>query len=268
MESINTKITVITVVRNREQTLENTILSVLNQTYGNIEYIVIDGASTDNTVQIIKQYDEQVRRGKYPNVEFKWISEPDNGMYDAMNKGISMTTGEWLNFMNSDDTFSSNNIIDLLAQQGYFKKKGCIVYGNRFTKDVEKNLLVEQKASKEFWRGCSVFHQACFICSTLHKANLYDKKYMTAGDYDFFYKMQNQGVKFIYAPFNICIFSQGGVSSSPAHTEEVVVALKKNNTKNVFWGMFVFYYGNKHYFLKKHFPCIYSLAKRYFVLKK
>jgi hypothetical protein len=91
---------------------------------------------------------------------------------------------------------------------------------------------------------------------------------MTAGDYDFFYRMFNQGVKFIYAPVNICIFSQGGISTSANHTEEVITVLKKNNTKNIFCGLLVFYCGAKHYFFKKYFPCIYSLVKKLSRVKK
>jgi glycosyltransferase involved in cell wall biosynthesis len=82
-------IAVITVVRNGEKTLEQTILSAINQTYTNVEYIVVDGASTDGTLDIIRKYDDRIGY---------WVSEPDEGIYDAMNKGIDLATGEWINF--------------------------------------------------------------------------------------------------------------------------------------------------------------------------
>lgn len=88
------KITFITVCYNAIDTLEKTILSIINQTYPNIEYIIIDGASTDGTVDIIRKYEHKLTY---------WISEPDKGIYDAMNKGLKMATGDYVNFMNADD---------------------------------------------------------------------------------------------------------------------------------------------------------------------
>ena len=89
-------ITIITVAYNAVKDIENTILSVLNQTYPNIEYIIIDGGSTDGTLDIIKKYEDKISY---------WVSEPDKGIYDAMNKGTLKATGVWLNFMNAGDTF-------------------------------------------------------------------------------------------------------------------------------------------------------------------
>jgi glycosyltransferase involved in cell wall biosynthesis len=98
----NTLISIITVVYNGVSTIEQTILSVINQTYKNIEYIIIDGSSTDGTVDIIKKYEKHL---------IYWVSEPDKGIYDAMNKGIRKATGEWLNFMNSGDIFSDISVL-------------------------------------------------------------------------------------------------------------------------------------------------------------
>ena len=90
----NPKISIITVVYNGEEFLEETVLSVLNQSYKNIEYIIIDGGSTDGTVDIIKKYEDEIDY---------WVSEADKGIYDAMNKGIDVATGEWINFINAGD---------------------------------------------------------------------------------------------------------------------------------------------------------------------
>lgn len=96
------KISIITICYNSSKTIERTILSVLGQTYQNYEYIVIDGGSTDGTVDILRKYSRKIN----------WISEPDNGIYDAMNKGIRISKGEWLNFMNAGDRFASNDVLE------------------------------------------------------------------------------------------------------------------------------------------------------------
>ena len=96
-------ISIITVVRNDVVHIEQTMLSVLGQTYGNVEYIVIDGGSTDGTVDIIKKYADKLAY---------WVSEPDGGIYPAMNKGLQHATGEWVNFMNSGDSFADENVLE------------------------------------------------------------------------------------------------------------------------------------------------------------
>jgi glycosyltransferase involved in cell wall biosynthesis len=100
------KITIVTVCYNSAATLEKTILSVAEQTYQNIEYIIVDGNSKDETLSIIKKHKDKIT---------KWISEPDNGLYDAMNKGIAKSTGDIIGILNSDDTFYSNTVLALVA---------------------------------------------------------------------------------------------------------------------------------------------------------
>lgn len=96
------KVTVVTVCYNAAETIEKTILSVIGQTYDNTEYLIIDGGSKDETLAVIKKYEKNIS---------KWISEPDKGIYDAMNKAIKMATGEWINFMNAGDCFASENVL-------------------------------------------------------------------------------------------------------------------------------------------------------------
>ncbi|HRG63808.1 MAG TPA: glycosyltransferase family 2 protein [Burkholderiales bacterium] len=99
---MNPLISIITVCFNSAKTIHQTIKSVLNQTYTNIEYILVDGKSTDNTVAIIEEYAPQFAA---KGIAYRWISEPDNGIYDAMNKGIKLATGEWIGIINSDDWY-------------------------------------------------------------------------------------------------------------------------------------------------------------------
>lgn len=101
------KISIITVAYNSSETIRNTIESVLSQTYPNIEYIVIDGFSTDNTIDIAKEYEFNFEG------RLKWLSEPDQGLYDAMNKGIEMATGDIIGILNSDDTFYNNTVLSV-----------------------------------------------------------------------------------------------------------------------------------------------------------
>lgn len=120
-------ISVVTVCYNAADTIEKTMLSVLNQTYHDIEYIIIDGGSTDGTVEIIRKYADRIAY---------WVSEPDKGIYDAMNKGIKVATGEWINFMNAGDEFVDANVLDKL----FFAKTVAnvdVIYGNTLMKYTE-----------------------------------------------------------------------------------------------------------------------------------
>ncbi len=110
----NKRISIITATYNSQGTLIDTIESVLNQKYSNIEYIIIDGASTDSTLKIIQSYKENFKKA---DIDFRYISEPDNGIYEAMNKGISMATGEWIGILNSDDWYNDSAVSELVKIQ-------------------------------------------------------------------------------------------------------------------------------------------------------
>ncbi len=202
----NPKISVITVCFNAIDSIENTIRSVLSQTYSNIEYIIVDGGSSDGTVDIIKKYD-----GKIAN----WISEKDHGIYDAMNKGILMSTGEWINFRNCGDTFSTkdalskifevpvDNSVSVLHGDCFFVSKFDYI---RLVPPVVKNVNC-------FQFEMPVFHIASFIRRSLHQSMLYDLSYRASADYDFFYKCCKQGLLFEYRPVAVSVFAMDGYTS-------------------------------------------------------
>lgn len=135
------KISVITVVRNNAKTIKCAIDSVLSQTYKNIEYIIIDGASTDGTVEIVKSYGEKIAA---------FVSEPDRGLYDAMNKGIKLATGEIVGILNSDDFYIHNRVIERVVRE--FEEKGVdSVYADLvYVKPENLNKVVRYYDSSHF----------------------------------------------------------------------------------------------------------------------
>lgn len=173
----NIKITIVTVSYNAHKTIEETIKSVINQTYSNIEYIIIDGNSKDNTVEIIKRYSNKVSY---------WISEPDCGIYDAMNKGIMKATGEWIIFMNSGDTFIHNNILkevfsnsipnNIHVLYGAYQTKNGNIISNSIPPRPIENLIFEMPFC----------HQSCFVRTFIIKKELFNLDYKIAADYYFF----------------------------------------------------------------------------------
>jgi glycosyltransferase involved in cell wall biosynthesis len=202
----NPKITVVTVCYNAAKTLEKTIQSVINQTYNNIEYIIIDGASTDGTLEIIKKYEDRISY---------WQSEPDEGIYDAMNKGIKAATGEWINFMNSGDSFYSNDVLEKLVPQ--VDDDSVIVYGDVnliFQSDELKIKPYRLDFLKE--HGMCFCHQSCFVKTSYHKEHLFDISFKIVADYNLFYNAYyGDGVNFQYIPGIVSDFdADGGISAT------------------------------------------------------
>jgi glycosyltransferase involved in cell wall biosynthesis len=195
----NPLISVITVVYNGASTLEQTILSVINQTYKNIEYIIIDGGSTDGTVDIIKKYEKHLAY---------WVSEPDNGIYDAMNKGIDKATGEWLNFMNSGDCFYDKNILEDIN----FFIESDVIYGNVCIKDKYGEYTLKPQRLKNILFGMVFSHQSTFVKRT--SMQIFDVKYKIAADYNLFYTLYRLEKKFKYIPLTVSIYDgENGISS-------------------------------------------------------
>ena len=146
------KLSIITVVRNGVTTIEQTILSVINQNYLDFEYIIIDGVSTDGTLPIINKYSDKIH---------KVISEPDKGIYDAMNKGILLAKGEWVYFLGADDTLYSDNTLNELFTS--FDKRADVLYGN-----------VIFKNSKTIFDGKFDYNKMC-LRVPCHQAVFYKK---------------------------------------------------------------------------------------------
>ncbi|MDP4266624.1 MAG: glycosyltransferase family 2 protein [Bacteroidota bacterium] len=153
------QISIITVVFNSEKYLEGTILSIINQTYKNIQYIIIDGGSTDSTVDIIKKYEDQI---------YYWVSEPDKGLYDAMNKGMNKATGEYLWFINSGDKIFEKDTVESIFSEK--KDYTDIYYGETVITDENNNIIGMRRLKtpeslnwKSFQKGMLVCHQAIIV---------------------------------------------------------------------------------------------------------
>ncbi len=194
-------VTIVTVTYNAEDLLEETILSVINQSYKNIEYIIIDGASTDGTVDIIKKYENKINY---------WISEPDNGLYFAMNKAIKKATGKWINFMNAGDTFADNNVVAYVME--HKENNAELIYGNYHKKNMD--IVVKAQEKTNWYRTMPFCHQTLFTRTELMKTEPFDINFRITADHNFILKMYQQQKNFSYLDKTLAVFSEGGFANS------------------------------------------------------
>jgi glycosyltransferase involved in cell wall biosynthesis len=209
MESIvnSPKVTIITPCFNSEETIRFTIDSVGCQNYGNIEYIVVDGGSTDRTVEILTENEKTITY---------WKSEPDAGIYDAMNKGIMLATGEIIGIVNSDD-FLENGAVQEVVKAYLANPKADVFFGNLRVLDVTNLTRVlsppARKPNQMNLRSMPVFHPSTYITKRAYDENgLYDTQYSIAGDYEFIMRLLQRGKAFVYLDKVICNMRVGGTS--------------------------------------------------------
>lgn len=197
-------VSIITVCYNSAGTIERTIQSVVGQSYKNIEYIVIDGGSTDGTVEIIRRYASCISH---------WVSERDSGIYDAMNKGIRASQGELIGIINSDDWYEP----DAVARIVEASDRNAEV-------DIFDGILRVYKGDAPQYLKGNYFenlendmppHSTCFVRKRVYDSvGLFDQTYRSAADYDFLLKGKRRGVKFLCIPFVLSNFQLGGISST------------------------------------------------------
>ncbi len=180
MESKKPLFSVITVTYNAGKNLETTLQSVCEQHDARIEYIVVDGGSTDGTLKIIERYSSFIAR---------WISEPDQGLYDAMNKGIKLATGDYVWFLNAGDTIRNTEVVRQMSEIAEREDFPDILYGETDLVDVQGNFIAERRLKaperlnwKSFRMGMLVCHQAFIV--KRERAPLYDLTYRLSGDFD------------------------------------------------------------------------------------
>lgn len=223
---------IITVCYNSEKTIKKCIMSVLEQSCEDYEYIIIDGASTDRTVSIIKKY-EKLFKGK-----LKLISEKDNGIYDAMNKGIAMTSGRLVGFLNSDDYYEKDILKAVLEK---YKSYDEYIYGNTklvYSFDDEQYMKINNSVDsinrKTLQKGMGFVHQSSFVKKDVFNViGKFNVMYKVGADWDFLIRCYNGGIKITKYNITISSFSKDGVSSKP-HVIERHKIRKNNNLYDYF----------------------------------
>ncbi len=202
---INPKISIITPVLNGAKTIEQTINSVLKQSYRNIEYIIIDGGSTDGTVNIIKHYAE--------SLSF-WNSTPDSGISDAFNKGVLLATGEIIGIINSDDWYELN-AISLVVKEYIKNPEIDIFYGktNFLYSSSSKLYPTSKLAHVGLFYGMALAHPSIFVQKrTYNSIGLFDLSYKLAMDYDFLLRSLLENANFKFIDHHLSNFRHGGLS--------------------------------------------------------
>jgi glycosyltransferase involved in cell wall biosynthesis len=235
------KITIITATYNSSVTLRDTMESVLNQTYQDIEYLVVDGASRDNTLDIVREY-EPLFQGK-----MRWISEPDKGLYDAMNKGMRMATGDVVGILNSDDFYTSKEVLQQVAD--VFQKENVdAVYGDvHYVQPEDLSHSIRYYSSKPFRRwmmrlGFMPAHPS-FYCKreVYRKYGTFNTSYKVAADFENLLRLifVNR-IRTYYIPMDFVTMRTGGASSSGLSSHKQIMrdhlrALRENGVySNVF----------------------------------
>jgi len=205
------RVSIITVSYNSSATIADTIRSVESQTYPNIEHIIIDGASTDGTVDIIKHYGIKIS---------KFISEPDHGIYDAMNKGLKLSSGDIIGILNSDDLYIDNSVIEKVVEQ--FEKTMCdALYGDLYYVQKENtDVIVRKWHSKQFVpgsfrKGWHPPHPTFFVKNDVYsKYGYFDLQFKLAADFELMLRfLENHKIKQSYLPRPLIKMRLGGATN-------------------------------------------------------
>lgn len=230
------KISIITAVYNNKNQIVEAIESVLNQSYHDIEYIVIDGASTDGTTEIIRSYGDKIS---------KFVSEPDKGIYDGLNKGIHQASGDVICFLHSDDFYLHDQVIEMVVE--YFQKNDCdgvygdLIYVNKnHTDKVVRYWKSGRFEYKNLKKGWMPPHPAFFIKREIYdKFGCFDADFKISADYNFMLKiLSSQKFTACYIPSVLYVMRIGGASNKSIKnlwqkSKEDLRALKQNNVGNM-----------------------------------
>lgn len=222
MKPVTGRLTVISSVKNAADTLERTIASVAGQRYGNLEYLIVDGGSTDGTAAIVAKHDGKVGR---------FLSEPDQGVYFGMNRGVSLATGEWITFLNAGDTYCGPDVLSQVMDRATTETD--VLYGDHYFGDEPEprralpfEALREQLrrgAIDESWIIGFPCHQAVFARSALLREMPYDTGYRHAAEQEFLLRAYDAGRRFEKCDVPVCRYEAGGMS----HHRQIGMLLEK-----------------------------------------
>lgn len=203
---MNTKITIVTVCYNAEREIQKTMLSVLSQDYDDIEYIIIDGCSTDGTLNIINN-----TLKKFPFREVYVHSEKDKGIFDAMNKGISKASGVWLNFMNAGDVFFNAKVLSNLFNNSYPDSVG-VIYGDTYN---ENGIFAMTPFTRHpmSYMDMGICHQSLFVRTNLAKENPFDLSFKVAADYNMIRHIFEKNYELRYVKTPVSVYDMNGFSA-------------------------------------------------------
>ena len=207
------KLSIITINLNNAEGLRKTIESVISQTFIDFEHIIIDGGSTDSSVDIIKQYADKITY---------WVSEPDKGIYNAMNKGIRKANGEYLQFLNSGDWLVDENVYAEVFSNSFCED---IIYGNRIEvyenkeEKLNKGFQKSNISFKDIFSGCRIFHTSSFSKRKLFEQyGYFDEDFKIVSDSGFFLKVIGLGYASVkYIDITISYFDMTGISKNPQY---------------------------------------------------
>lgn len=247
------KISIITVVWNNATTIKDAIGSALSQKYENIEYIVVDGGSTDGTVDIVKSYGDKIN---------KFVSEKDKGIYDGLNKGISLAIGDVVAFLHSDDLYENNTVVEEIAKMFQADSSLDGVYGDLiYTYKDDTSKVLRYWKSRDFESGLLAHgwmpaHPTLFLKRDVYERfGRFDLSFKIAADYDFMLRVLKSGIKVKYLPSVLYKMRVGGESNKSLKnivrkSREDLRALRKNNVGGV-GSLFIKNFSKLGQFLKK-----------------
>lgn len=213
------KLSIVTINYNNAEGLRRTLASVMAQTCHEIEHVIVDGASADESVNIIHEYEALNTSSKNP-LSIKWCSEPDGGIYNAMNKGIKQASGDYIQILNSGDILASNDVVEKMLAAIETNKNPDFLYGNMVKKDYSTGKIIGKSQNIEYslrqYYSGTMNHDCCYINRRLYKKyGLYDESLKIVSDWKWFLQAIGMGdVRPIYVDIDVTIFDASGISET------------------------------------------------------